>query len=225
MLSRIANFDDVDPLRLEPAVDFSFVAPGTPIPRDADVVILLGTKSTLGDLAFLEAQGWHHDIHAHVRAGGRVLGLCGGYQMLGRTIRDPDGVDGAPGEAGGLGLLDVETTMEGAKSVRPVQARSAAVDAVIDGYEIHMGTTTGADAGRPFAWIDGVPDGAASADGVIAGTYLHGLFSSDTFRAGWLARMHPEASSALAYERAVDAALDELADGLERSVALDGLLD
>ena len=121
LLSRIANFDDADPLRMEPSVDFDFIPSGTPLPRDADVVLLMGTKSTLGDLAYLRAQGWDHDVIAHVRAGGRVLGLCGGYQMLGRRVRDPRGVDGPAGEAPGLGLLDVETEMGGEKSVRPVR--------------------------------------------------------------------------------------------------------
>ena len=121
MLSRLANFDDADPLRLEPGVDFRWVPPGRPLPRDADVVILFGTKSTLGDLEFLRAQGWDHDILAHSRAGGRVLGLCGGFQMLGAGIEDAEGVDGQTGHATGLGLLDVHTEMSGSKAVHPVE--------------------------------------------------------------------------------------------------------
>ena len=223
-LSRIANFDDVDPLRMEPGVDFAFVPPGSPLPRDADVVVLLGTKSTLGDLAFLRSEGWDHDVIAHARAGGRVLGLCGGYQMLGRMVRDPDGVDGPPGEAPGLGLLDVETEMVGEKSVRPVAGTCARSGAALSGYEIHMGATTGPDAARPFAHLaGGGPDGAASADGRIEGSYVHGLFAEDGFRARWLEGVRGGASSAFAYEPALEQALDELADGLEAALDIDAL--
>ena len=223
-LSRIANFDDVDPLRMEPSVDFAFVPPGGPLPRDADVVLLLGTKSTLGDLAFLRAQGWDHDVIAHARAGGRVLGLCGGYQMLGRRVRDPRGVDGPAGEAPGLGLLDVDTVMEGEKSVRPVRGTCARSGTTIAGYEIHMGATTGADTARPFARIEGRPDGALSPDGRIEGCYVHGLFAGDAFRARWLEGVRAGTASALAYEAAVEQALDEVADGLEAALDVDALL-
>ena len=228
-LSRIANFDDADPLRLEPAVDFAFVPPGAPLPRDAEVVVLLGTKSTLGDLAFLRSQGWDHDVIAHARSGGRVIGLCGGYQMLGRRVRDPDGVDGPAGEAPGLGLLDVETVMRGEKSVRPVAGTCARSGAALSGYEIHMGATTGPDTTRPFAHLadgrggPGRPDGAVSADGRIEGSYLHGLFAGDGFRARWLEGVRTGASSALAYEPAVEQALDELADGIEAALDVDTL--
>ena len=223
-LSRVANFDDVDPLRLEPAVDFAFVAPGTPLPRDADVVVLLGTKSTLGDLAFLRSQGWDHDVIAHARVGGRVLGLCGGYQMLGRWVRDPDGVDGPAGEAPGLGLLDVETAMGGEKSVQPVAGACARSGAALCGYEIHMGTTTGPDTARPFAHLPRGPDGAVSAGGRIEGSYVHGLFAGDEFRTRWLESVRAGASSAFAYEPAIEQALDDLADGLEAALDVEALL-
>ena len=223
-LSRIANFDDVDPLRMEPGVDFAFIAPGSPLPRDADVVMLLGTKSTLGDLEFLRSQGWGHDVIAHARTGGRVLGLCGGYQMLGRRVRDPDGVDGPAGEAPGLGLLDVETVMGGEKSVRRVSGSCARSGTALAGYEIHMGTTTGPDTARPFAHLPGGPDGAASADGRIEGTYVHGLFSGDEFRVRWLEGIRAGTASAFAYEPAVDQALDDLADGLESALDVDAML-
>ena len=223
-LSRVANFDDVDPLRLEPAVDFAFVPPGAPLPRDADVVVLPGTKSTLGDLEFLRSQGWDHDIIAHARTGGRVLGLCGGYQMLGRWVRDPDGGDGPAGEAPGLALLDVETVMRGEKSVRPVTGTCARSAAPLAGYEIHMGATTGPDAARPFAYLERGPDGAVSADGRIEGSYVHGLFAGDEFRARWLEGVRGGATSALAYEPAIEQALDELADGLEAALDVEALL-
>ena len=223
-LSRVANFDDVDPLRMEPAVDFDFVPPGQPLPRDADVIVLLGTKSTLGDLAFLRSEGWDHDVIAHARTGGRVLGLCGGYQMLGRMVRDPDGVDGPAGEAPGLGLLDVETVMGGEKSVHPVAGTCARSNVPVAGYEIHMGSTTGPDTARPFAHLPSGPDGAVSADGRVEGTYVHGLFAGDEFRSRWLEGVRGGASSAFAYEPAIEQALDDLADGLESALEIDALL-
>ena len=225
MLSRVANFDDMDPLRMEPAVHFSFVPPGTPLPRDADVVVLPGTKSTLGDLAFMRSQGWDHDILAHARSGGRVLGLCGGYQMLGRRVRDPCGVDGHAGEDAGLGLLDVETEMLGEKSVRPMTGVCARSSAPLTGYEIHMGRTTGPDTARPFALLQRGPDGAISADGRIEGSYLHGLFGGDSFRARWLEDVRGGASSGLAYDAAVEHALDDVADALEATLDVEAMLD
>src|SRR3954471_12392562 len=142
VLARIANFDDLDPLGMEPGVKLVFVRPGEAIPGNADVVIIPGSKSTIGDLAFLRAQGWDIDIAAHLRRGGHVLGLCGGYQMLGKTIADPDGVDGSPGTVDGLGLLDIETVMSGSKSTTIVSGTHAATGAVVQGYEIHMGRSS-----------------------------------------------------------------------------------
>ncbi|HRM75124.1 MAG TPA: cobyric acid synthase, partial [Paracoccus sp. (in: a-proteobacteria)] len=182
MLSRIANFDDLDPLAAEPGARLSMVAPGQALPGDADLVVLPGSKSTRGDLAFLRAQGWDIDLQAHLRRGGRVLGICGGYQMLGRMIHDPQGHDGAPGSDAGLGLLDVETRMAAEKRLTRIEGR--ALGQPIEGYEIHMGRTTGPDCTRPFAHIP-QPDGAISPDGRVAGTYLHGLFADNAFRAAF----------------------------------------
>lgn len=225
MLSRIANFDDADPLRNEPNVDFFFVPPGQAIPRDVDVIILFGTKSTLGDMAFLREQGWDHDILAHARTGGRVLGICGGYQMLGQWVSDPQGVDGAAGEAKGLGLLQVETLMQGQKTVRPVKGHCARGGRGVSGYEIHVGVTRGADMARPFLQLTDGPDGAISADGRIEGTYVHGLFAEDCFRAEWLERVRTGTSSAASYDASVDAALNALADGLEAHMDVDRFFD
>ncbi len=225
LLSRIANFDDADPLRLERGVDFQWVSPGRPIPRDTDVIILFGTKSALGDLAFLRAQGWDHDIIAHARADGRVLGVCGGYQLLGTHIADPDGVDGAPGEAAGLGLLNVRTVMSAEKQVSPVTAACALTGESISGYEIHMGRSTGPDSRRPFAWVDGAPDGARGANGLVEGTYLHGLFSSDGFRRAWLARAGAPVDARFRYGAEIEHTLEQLADCLEAAVDMEGLLD
>ncbi|HEY0438745.1 MAG TPA: cobyric acid synthase, partial [Xanthobacteraceae bacterium] len=182
MLSRIANFDDLDPLAAEPSVEVIFVRPGEALPEGISVVIVPGSKSTLGDLAFLRAQGWDIDIAAHVRRGGHVLGLCGGYQMLGRSVSDPAGLDGVAGEAQGLGLLDVSTVMAGDKSTRAVTARHCANGMAVHGYEIHLGRTEGPDCARPVLTIDGRADGATSPDGRVLGTYVPGLFASDAFR-------------------------------------------
>ncbi len=223
MLSRMANFDDADPLRFEPNVDFQWISPGAPIPRDADAIILFGTKSTVGDLAFLRSQGWDHDIIAHARAGGHVLGICGGYQMLGERIDDPLGVDGATGCTDGLGLLRVETVMNGDKTVRPITGHCAGTQIPIAGYEIHVGDTTGDDTARPMLFIDGVGDGAQNDNGCVAGTYVHGLFANDAYRTAWLDKLQSGQSTTRSYDLAVEAALDHLADGLEKALYIEKL--
>ncbi|TRD22679.1 cobyric acid synthase [Palleronia caenipelagi] len=219
-LSRIANFDDLDPLAQEPGVRLTMLGPGKALPGDADLVILPGSKSTRGDLAYLRAQGWDVDLAAHVRRGGRVLGICGGYQMLGTVIADPDGIEGEPGESPGLGLLDVTTVMSGDKRLTEVTATHAATGTPFGGYEIHMGRTTGPDCARPFAHVADQPEGATSPDGRIAGSYLHGMFSWDAFRRTFLG----DAGSDLSYEAGVDRALDALADHMETHLDVDGLL-
>jgi len=222
VLARIANFDDLDPLGMEPGVKLVFVRAGQPIPGDADVVILPGSKSTIGDLAFLRAQGWDIDIGAHARRGGHVLGLCGGYQMLGKTIADPDGLDGRAGTVEGLGLLDIATTMSADKSTTLANATHCATGAAVEGYEIHLGRSEGADCARPLLTIDGRPDGATSADGRIQGTYVHGLFTVDAFRKAWLANFG--IASSLAYESRIETALDALADHLEKHLNIERIL-
>lgn len=222
-LARMANFDDLDPLASEPAVTVEIIAPGRALPGDADLVLLPGSKSTLGDLAFLRAQGWDVDLHAHVRRGGHVLGLCGGYQMLGRRICDPDGVDGLAGDVEGLGLLDVETIMGGDKHVRHCSATALPGNEPVTGYEIHMGATQGPDCARAWLSVEGRLDGAASPDGRVRGSYLHGLFASDSFRARFLRELGHESQTR--YEDGVDAVLDALAAHLELYLDLDQLWD
>ncbi|MCY4155873.1 MAG: cobyric acid synthase [Gammaproteobacteria bacterium] len=224
MLSRLANFDDADPLRLEPGIDFRWIPPGRPLPRDADVAILFGTKSTLGDLQFLRSQGWDHDLLAHARTGGRVLGLCGGYQMLGSRIEDPQGIDGQVGQQPGLGLLDIQTEMSGPKAVHPVKGRCASTGFPVTGYEIHVGRTAGGDCERPMFDLGGRADGARSANGLIEGSYVHGIFAEDGFRRAWLRRAGASGRSGLDYGAAVEAALDAWADHVEQAVDVDALL-
>jgi len=225
MLSRIANFDDLDPLHAEPGVTVVFVPPGTAIPLDVDAVVIPGTKSTVGDMRFLIEQGWNHDIIAIARRGGRVLGVCGGYQLLGVAIHDPDGVDGEACSIAGLGLLNVETHMKGTKSTRSVSGICERSNVKIVGYEIHMGRTSGPDSLRPMFRLDHEPDGAISRDARVEGTYVHGVFSSDAYRSWWLESLRPGLASQLQYEASIEHELDTLADGLEEALDIDALFN
>ncbi len=221
---RIANFDDLDPLKAEPGCAVEIVLPGQPLPADADLVLLPGSKATRSDLKAFRAAGWDIDLLAHTRRGGRVLGLCGGYQMLGRRITDPDGIEGAPGEDAGLGLLDVDTVLTGDKTLERVTVRAWPDGPAAHGYEMHVGRTDGPDRDRPAFAVDGRAEGASSADGRIVGTYVHGLFAADGFRA-WLLDGWGASASALAYETEVERTLDALADHLAAHIAVDRLLE
>lgn len=222
ILPRIANFDDLDPLKAEDGVELVMIPPGSPIPAEAALVVLPGSKATIADLAFLREQGWDVDVLAHRRRGGLVLGVCGGYQMLGRVIANPTGIEGPPGEAAGLGLLDVETRLEASKRLRNVSG--TALGAPFSGYEMHMGETKGPGASRPFAELEGGrPDGAVSPDGRVMGTYCHGLLGSPGLRGTLLSRIGT-AGNGLDHAASVDAALDELAEGLEKHLDIEGLI-
>jgi adenosylcobyric acid synthase len=223
-LPRLANFDDLDPLAAEPDVDLRVLEPGQPVPAATDLVLLPGSKATLADLAALRAAGWDIDILAHARRGGWVLGLCGGYQMLGRTIADPEGVEGAPAELTGLGLLAVDTVLAPGKTLATRTARDVATGEAVRGYEIHMGRTDGPGRARPMLRLDARSDGAVSSDGRVMGCYLHGLLAADGFRRALLARIRGRAGELVAYEARVEAALDGLAQHLERCLDLDRLL-
>ncbi|ASY63386.1 Cobyric acid synthase [Sinorhizobium sojae CCBAU 05684] len=222
VLSRIANFDDLDPLAGEPEVDLVFVRPGIPLPADAGLVVIPGSKSTIADLKDFRAQGWDRDLERHVRRGGRVIGICGGYQMLGSRVTDPLGIEGSEREIAGLGLLAVETEMAPEKTVRNSRARSLQHDVALEGYEIHLGRTTGPDCDRAPVLIDGRPDGAMSADGRVMGTYLHGLFGSDAYRAALLQSFGIEGGGA-SYRQSVDGALDDIAAELDTVLDRDWL--
>ncbi len=225
VLSRIANFDDLDPLRQEPGVSLEFVLPGSPIPLDADAVILLGSKSALAEMRFLRDQGWDTDICALHRAGRHILGICGGLQLLGNQMIDTDGVDGPSGVERGLGLLDISTSMHPVKTVRENSGEHVPSGATLKGYEIHVGKTDGPDAVRPFAQLVTGPDGARNPAGNVTGTYLHGLFANDAFRQYWLNDIKPGTSSELNYNLNVDQALDQLAASLEAHLDVDDLIE
>ncbi|MEZ5842455.1 MAG: cobyric acid synthase [Hyphomicrobiaceae bacterium] len=223
-LPRIANFDDLDPLRLEPGVSVEMISPAQPLPRDAGLILLPGSKATVADLAALRAEGWDIDILAHARQGGRVVGICGGYQMLGRTIADPDGIEGPPGTVAGLGLLEVDTVLSPDKRVIQRTGHDALTGEAVAAYEIHLGRTTGPDTERPLVVLDGVPDGARSANGCVTGTYLHGLFTADAWRQRFLAGLVADTSSGLAYDRYVEETLDALASHLAAHLDTEQLL-
>ena len=223
MLARIANFDEFDPLKLEPQVRLVMVPPGEPIPAEAALVIIPGSKATIPDLAFLREQGWDIDIAAHWRRGGHVLGVCGGYQMLGRRLADPDGTEGPAGEVAGLGLLDVSTILSGEKILTAVDGVCPTNGAPFHGYEMHIGRTSGPGCARPLLrFADGRRDGAISRDGRVMGAYVHGLFADDRQRAAWLASLG--ARSELAYDAQIEQTLDELAAHLAGHIDLDRLL-
>ena len=223
-LPRISNFDDFDPLKAEPGVRLVFVRRGETIPVDAQLVIIPGSKATIGDLAALRAQGWHIDLAAHVRRGGRVLGVCGGYQMLGQRIEDPEGIEGEERACEGLGLLEVSTVMAPAKTLAQVSGRCLIEGAHFTGYEMHLGVTAGPDTLRPvLEMADGRRDGAMSANQTIRGVYVHGLFNDDRQRAAWLRWIGAEASD-LAYEQGVEDTLDALAAHLEKHIDCDRIL-
>ena len=221
----IANFDDLDPLKAEPGVTVTFVPRGSPLPSTARLIVLPGSKATLTDLAAYRAEGWDIDIRAHWRRGGWVFGICGGYQILGKRVADPNGVEGPPGEAEGLGLLDVETVMGQEKTLELVSGVSVADAAPFEGYEMHMGATQGEDCKRPLLRLsDGRLEGALSPDGRVSGAYVHGLFAQDAQRAALLARLGA-APSALRYEAMIEETLDGLAEHCARHLDLDRLLE
>ena len=223
VLPRIANFDDLDPFKLEPDVELVMVPPGQPIPAEASLIILPGSKATIADLRALRTEGWDIDILSHHRRGRPILGICGGYQMLGRSISDPDGIEGEPERIEGLGLLDVDTRLTGDKSLERVAG--TAWGQSFAGYEMHVGLTDGPDRARHFARLaDGRTDGAVSADGRICGTYVHGLFASTEARAGLLASLGVK-SGVVDYAASVEQALDDIAGQLELHADIDAMIE
>ena len=222
-VSRIANFDELDPLSNDPELQVTILRSGQAIPADARLVIVPGSKSTSADLTYLRAQGWDIDLKAHRRRGGHVLGICGGYQMLGNVIDDPEGIEGVIGKTEGLGMLNVNTIMYPKKQLDQVNAMHPPTQQKFTGYEIHIGQTEGPDTLRPFAQLNGRNEGAISVDGLVMGSYLHGMFSSDGFRHAFLKGLHIQ-SSAQAYSQTVDQTLNALADHLEKHLDVSALL-
>lgn len=222
-LNRIANFDDLDPLAQEPGVTLKIIKPGQPLPVEADLIILPGSKATIADLTHFRAQGWDIDLAAALRRGAKVLGLCGGYQMLGREISDPDGIEGKAQGVPGLGLLDLSTTMTPDKRVTETTAHHPATNTRVKGYEIHLGRTDGPDRARPMFTVGGQPEGAQRADGRVMGSYLHGMFTEDAFRRAFLSGLGATAGTT-SYDQTVEDTLDALADHLAAHINCPSLL-
>ena len=224
IMPRIANFDDLDPLRAEPGVTVEMVGEGRALPGDADLILLPGSKATRSDLSWLYQQGWDIDIRAHLRRGGTVLGICGGYQMLGRLVADPEGIEGPPGTTTGLGLLEISTRLQPTKTLQRVTGNDTLGGHEVEGYEMHMGQTSGPDTSSPLLYLGERPDGAVSADGRVMGCYLHGLLASDGFRRSLLERLSPRGRALVEFEAVVESALDRLADHLDTHLDLDAML-
>ncbi len=222
-LSRIANFDDLDPLAAEPNVTVDIIEAGRPLPADADLILIPGTKSTIADLAYIREQGWDIDIAGHIRRGGHVMGICGGYQILGNLVDDPNGIEGRAGRHTGLGHLNIETVMKPLKRVTISDAQYLETGDAVTGYEIHIGETTGPDCDRAWLSLEGRREGATNQSGRVMGCYIHGLFAADEFRAAFLRKLGAETGLA-SYDDKVEQTLDALADHLERHLDLDALL-
>lgn len=224
LLPRIANFDDLDPLRMEPDVTLHFIPPGEPLPARADAVILPGSKATIADLNFFRAEGWDIDLKAHIRRGGKVLGICGGYQMLGLTLSDPDGAESNLREARGLELLEIHTRFTSPKTTRSWSGRTPQGAETLSGYEIHTGISDGPGRNKPLFISGGQPEGAVSENGRIMGTYVHGLFANDSFRHEFLSKLRRRANSGLVYRDTLQTLLDSWADAVEQHVDCERLL-
>ncbi|WP_068168639.1 cobyric acid synthase [Neokomagataea thailandica] len=222
-LPMIANFDDLDPLKAMDGVRLEMLPPGRPLPV-CDLVLLPGSKATITDLEIFREQGWDVDLKAHVRRGGYVFGICGGYQMLGTSLSDPLGVEGEEKTVEGLGLLRVQTALTGQKILREVRGVLAENNVPVVGYEMHMGVTDGPDCARPFVRLDTHDDGAMDVTGRVWGTYLHGVFEHGALCQALLARLGARDFSVVDHAERVEAALNAWAEHIERHVDVEALL-
>ena len=221
-LPHISNHTDFDPLRLHPQVDLHYIGPGQPLPP-ADLIILPGSKNVRGDLHWLRRQGWDQALLRHLRYGGKLLGICGGLQMLGGAIHDPLGLEGEAGSSAGLGLLALETTLGAEKILRRRMGRLTLDDAVVNGYEIHQGESRGPALARPAIHFDDGADGARSGDGQVMATYLHGLFESRPACDGllhWAGLREPASAD---YHALREAEIERLADAVQQHLDLSPL--
>ena len=222
VLPHISNHTDFDALRLHPQIEFSYVGAGQTIPA-ADMMVLPGSKNVRGDLAWLRAQGWENALRRHLRYGGKVIGVCGGFQMLGRKLHDPLGAEGTPGASDGFAWLDMETTLAGEKQLLQVEGVLSDSQAPVTGYEIHMGVSSGPALQRPAVHLAGRTDGAISADGHILGTYLHGLFDHPAACDALLAWAGLDAPLTPDYRALREQHIDRLADALEQHLNFEHL--
>lgn len=214
VLPHISNHTDFDALRLHRFVDFQFIKRTDEIPQ-ADLIILPGSKNVRGDLQYLKQQGWEQALTHHLRYGGKVLGICGGFQMLGEAIHDPHSIEGEVGSSIGLGWLSMETTLEQEKQLKQVSAKLTFAEASVTGYEIHMGVSHGKALSQPALMIEGKPEGAISEDQQVVGTYVHGLFDHPESCAAWLAWAGLQDAAPFDYQQLREQSLDRLADCVE----------
>jgi len=218
VLPHISNHTDFDALRLYPNVDFKFIKMGDYIPK-ADLIIMPGSKNVGGDIQYLKDYGWGRALTNQLRYGGKVIGICGGFQMLGNVIHDPHGLEGSSGSQDGFGWLMMDTTLEKTKELKQVTGKLGFADATVIGYEIHMGVSLGPALSQPALMIaDGEslrPEGAVSADNQIAGTYVHGLFDHPESCAAWLKWGGLESVEHFDYEQVREQEINRLADSLE----------
>lgn len=215
ILPHIANHTDFDALRLHPQVDLKFARLNAPVPA-ADLIILPGSKNVRGDLAALREHGWEAVIARHLRYGGKVLGICGGFQMLGQALHDPLAIEGEAGSSAGLGWLDMETTLEPHKQLKQVAGKLAFAEASVQGYEIHMGVSRGPALQHPVHLVDGMAEGARSTDGQVAGSYIHGLFDHPQACAAWLQWAGVSEQVAYEYTQLREQSLEKLADSVQQ---------
>ena len=220
----ISNHTDLDALRLHPQVNLQFVATGQLKP-EADVIILAGSKNVQSDLAWLKQQGWQQHIQKHLRYGGKLIGICGGYQILGKQLHDPNGIEGPAGSSKGLGLLDIETTLEPQKQLTRVDGHFTWDNSEVSGYEIHMGISKGPALNHPSVQLNDKVDGAISDDGQIIGTYLHGLFDKESALNSLLNWAGLKNIKNLDYENLREQELNRLADEIEKNIDIRLLLN
>lgn len=215
VLPHISNHTDFDALRLHPNVDFKFVKLDEIIPS-AELIILPGSKNVRSDLQYLKDFGWEQALTKHLRYGGKVLGICGGFQMLGQVLLDPYGIEGEAGASRGFGWLEMQTTLEKEKQLKQATGTLSFAEATVKGYEIHMGVSEGTALASPALWIEGKPEGAISADQQVAGTYIHGLFDHSESCAAWLAWAGLKESKSFDYMQVQENSINLLADCLEQ---------
>ncbi|MEH6526305.1 MAG: cobyric acid synthase [Sneathiella sp.] len=225
VFSRISNFDDLDPLIAEPDVAVRMIKAGHAIPQGMDVIILPGSKATLADMEFVRAQGWDIDIHSHVRQGGTVVGICGGYQMLGKELSDADGIEGEARTVKGLGLLNFTTRLGPVKKLDEEEGTELLTGAHITGYHMHVGHCAGPALSRPMVQLSSGDDGAISLDNQLMGCYLHGIFSSDKFRSNFLNRFKSRKEKIDKFELVIENTLDKLSENMEEFLNLDRMLE
>ncbi len=223
-LSRISNFDDLNPLSQEPEVSVSMIKAGCRIPNDVDLIIIPGSKSTIDDLKFLKKNKWHLDLKKHLRLGKKILGICAGYQILGKEIIDDFLIESTSKNVKGLGLLNVVTKMEKKKKTIKVSAFHQETGQSFNGYEIHIGKTKGADCIRAFSTIDGKKDGAISSNGLVMGSYIHGMFEDNKFRSIFLKKLFG-INSAINYSKSLNENLNKFSSLIENNINIKELLN